>query len=85
MPLYRALVVPPGFLRKLVRGYPTDYSFGYLMPVGSGSEAIASYPPLKFALEHLTWAVPFWSVVLVGLYEFAALISHRLRAPAHPL
>ena len=63
--VYRYLVVPPGYLRRIFTGWPTAYAVPWVHPY----KETAGLPPLAFALEHIRWALPLWFVLLVLSYE----------------
>jgi hypothetical protein len=73
---YAALVVPVGQTRKLFTGWPTAYSSFWVPPY----RETAGVPPLAHALEHVTWAIPFWLLLLAAAQEVIRAL--RLR-PGH--
>lgn len=70
--IFKTLAAPPGWVREKVIGYPTVYAAqfaerGIIYETGG-------VPPFVFATSHLTWAVPFWFIVMVALYELLRLV-----------
>ncbi len=76
MAAYRALVTPPGYLRRSVTGFPTSYASLWVSPYLE----TAGIPPLAMALQHCAWAIPLWFGTLVVLYELCRLTWSRFRS-----
>jgi hypothetical protein len=70
---FRALVEPPAYLRRALTGWPTAYATLWVSPY----RETAGLPPLAFALEHLTWALPFWFVLFAAAHEVANAVRRR--------
>jgi hypothetical protein len=73
--VFRILVIPPGYLRRVIRGDPTDFAVPWVAPY----HETAGLPPLASTLSHVAWALPLWFVLLASMYEFA----RRLRSRGH--
>ena len=75
---YKSLVAPPAWLRRLITGWPTAYGSFFMRP----HRETAGLPPLAHTLEHLTWAVPFWFILLVLVAEVGSATRRAWRARA---
>ena len=74
--LFDWLVIPPGYLAKLTRGYGTTYAFKWTDP-GVISEAAATFPPIVLFLDHAKFAFPLWSLVMIVFFESSQLLGRR--------
>lgn len=70
---YKLLVMPPGYLRRLVTGWPTAYAINWISPY----RETAGLPPLAFTLEHSSWALPLWAAILTAVYELFRAVVRR--------
>ena len=74
--LFDWLVVPPGYVAKLTRGYGTTYALNWTDP-GVISEAAANLPPIALFLDHAKFAFPLWSLLMLVSFESSQLLSRR--------
>ena len=71
--LFKLLVVPPGFARKVALGSPTVYADAWISsPTSDGSQVLGLFPPLVFARENAAWAFPLW--LLIGILSHEAVV-----------
>ena len=73
--VFHALAYLPGAVCQLLTGLPTAYSQGSINPASPPEPR----PPLWYALQHVSWAIPTWLVVLVAGYETVGLFRGRAR------
>jgi len=77
--VYKALVVPPGWVAAKVTGFSTVYAAPYVAPRDIGETA--GTPPFAFAMQNFRWAIPFWFALLVLLFEAFKIARGRIRRP----
>lgn len=63
--VFKALVLPPAYAKRFIRGYGTSYSVLWVPPYMETD----GLPPLASTLDHLRWAVPLWFLVGVLCFE----------------
>ncbi|HSP15399.1 MAG TPA: hypothetical protein VLV78_11670 [Thermoanaerobaculia bacterium] len=71
--IFKALVLPPAYARRIFRGVPTDYGVLWVKPYIE----TAGVPPLASSAQHVAWALPLWFVVFAAAYEAWRRVKRR--------
>jgi hypothetical protein len=74
---FRVLVVPGGYVRKVVAGYPTAYASAWISAPTTGQPPFGVFPPFVFARQHISYSFPLWALVGCLVYEFWLRVRRR--------